>query len=200
MTCHYDVLDWLEPDWVYQPHTDDFARGSLWRRPKIELEVKRVHHSAWQLFRKHHYLDTKLNTSAACFIAFWNGIPVAFTAILHFPHAKVKNIKREHRTVCLPDFQGVGIGNALSNYLGAMCRGLGFRYLSQTSHPSMIKSRAESENWRINQAPTYRRALCGARSAHRNWFDNLRTRLIASCEYVGGALDHDLAKSLWRGA
>lgn len=21
VTCHYDVLDWLEPDWVYEPHT-----------------------------------------------------------------------------------------------------------------------------------------------------------------------------------
>jgi hypothetical protein len=24
VTCHYDVLDWLEPDWVYEPHIAHF--------------------------------------------------------------------------------------------------------------------------------------------------------------------------------
>lgn len=198
VSCHYDILDWLEPDWVYQPHINKFelTRGLL-RRPEIKLEVRRVHHSAWELFRKHHYLDSNLNKSAACFVAFYQDQPVAFNAVLHFPHSKVKNIKRESRTVCLPDFQGVGIGNAMSNYIGSMCRGLGYRYLSQTSHPGMIQYRAKSKDWKMKQAPTYKRSIKGKRSSIDKWCENARTRLVASFEYVGAAMPRDEAKLIW---
>jgi len=95
IACHYDILDWLEPDWVYQPHTGEYYTGRyLHCRPKIELEIKRCHHSTWRLFRKHHYLDTSLNTAAICFCAFYNDTPVAFTAVLHFPHPKAKHKAR----------------------------------------------------------------------------------------------------------
>lgn len=198
VSCHYDIIDWLEPDWVYQPHTNEFYSGRyLHQRPKIELEVKRVHHSAWQLFRKYHYLDTNLNTAAVCFCAFWKGQPVAFSSILHFPHAKVKDIKREHRTVCLPDFQGVGIGNALSDYIGAMCKGIGFRFVSETSHPGMIQFRNKAVNWRMKQAPTHKKALAGTNSARQSWSNQLRQRLVASFEYIGPALPADEARRVW---
>ncbi len=62
VTCHYDVAEWLQPDWIYQPHTNTLARDCL-QRPSIELRVSRVHSSAWELFRRHHYLDTHLHSS-----------------------------------------------------------------------------------------------------------------------------------------
>jgi len=30
VTCHYDVIDWLQPDWIYEPHANSFA----WRQPE----------------------------------------------------------------------------------------------------------------------------------------------------------------------
>lgn len=198
VSCHYDILEWLEPDWIYQPHINQFelARGRL-QRPLIELEIKRVHHSAWQLFRKHHYLDQACNRSARCFVAFWKSIPVAFASVLYFPHPKIKGCWRGHRTVCLPDFQGVGIGNAFSDYMGAVCRGMGFRYISQTTHPSMIRARALSPNWRMRQSPTYKRSLgMGMKSLK---LDSVRTRLVASFNYVGAALPSEEARRIWNG-
>src|SRR5690606_9378955 len=32
VTCHYDVLEWLEPDWVLDMASCQLARGSLYRR------------------------------------------------------------------------------------------------------------------------------------------------------------------------
>lgn len=198
VSCHYDILDWLEPDWVYQPHTGEFYSGRyLHQRPKIAIEVKRVHSSAWQMFRKHHYLDTNINKAAVCFVAFIDTVPVAFAAILHFPHQSANNIKRGHRTVCLPDYQGVGIGSALSNYVGSICRGLGYRYISQTSHPAMIRTRNNSSLWVMKQSPTHHRALAGTTSGRRSWFLQARTRLVASFEYIGPALDRDEARRIW---
>lgn len=75
VTCHYDVLDWLEPDWVLDMASGQLARGSLWRRPPIEIEIARCHHRAWSLFAAHHYLSRTLNRAARCYLATWNDEP-----------------------------------------------------------------------------------------------------------------------------
>jgi len=201
VSCHYDIAEWLEPDWIYQPATNEFVGGRSLRRPQISLEVKRVHSSAWQLFRKHHYLNTSLNTSSVCFCAFWDDIPVAFTSVLHFPHPIRKNTKREHRTVCLPDYQGVGIGNAMSAYIGSVCKGLGWSFISQTSHPAMIRARAKSDKWRMiakpnNKTQTMGRELTSKHGAKTNGF---ATRMRATFEYIGKALLRDEAQAVWNG-
>lgn len=198
VSCHYDIAEWLEPDWIYQPATNEFTGGRSLRRPKINLEIKRVHSSAWQLFRKHHYLNTSLNTSAVCFCAFWDDAPVAFTAVLHFPHPRRKNTKREHRTVCLPDYQGVGIGNAVSAFIGSICSGLGFNYISTTANPAMIYSRAKSKDWTMSKTPKLnsnggRKRLATMRGTFASG------RFTAAFEYVGHALPKDEAQRIWNG-
>ncbi len=199
ISCHYDIIEWLEPDWVYQPHTGEFLLGrSLWRRPEIKLEICRVHPSAWKLFRKHHYLNTNLNTSAVCFCAFWDNTPVAFTAVLHFPHPIRKNTKREHRTVCLPDYQGVGIGNAMSAYIGSVCKGLGWSYLSTTANPAMINSRVKSELWNMTKSPSMnsnggRNPLASLAKTYAD------SRFTAAFEYIGTALPREEARKIWNG-
>lgn len=196
VTCHYDVIEWLEPDWVYQPHTGELLVGrSLHQRPKIELTIRRVHHSAWNIFRKHHYLSHDLHPAAVCFVALWNNIPVAFTAWLPFPHSVRLKTKREHRTVTLPDYQGVGIGNRLSGYIASMWRGLGYSAISTTSHPSMIQSRNRSRVWKMTQLPQRRSA--GGKRADPDLKNNFAIkRLTASFEYVGEAMNADEARSL----
>lgn len=154
VSCHDDIAEWLEPDWIYEPSTDRFAARRSLRRPQIEIQVRRVHSSSWQLFRKHHYLNHDINKSARCYVAFWNDRPVAFGSFLHFVHSRVKNTKIEHRTVCLPDFQGVGIGNALSAWIGAMLKSEGLSFISRTSHPAMIASRCKSPIWSMTQKPS----------------------------------------------
>ncbi len=196
VSCHYDIAEWLEPDWIYQPATNEFAGGRLLRRPKINLEIKRVHSSAWQLFRKHHYLNTSLNTSAVCFCAFWDGVPVAFTAVLHFPHPKRQNTKREHRTVCLPDYQGVGIGNAMSAFVGSVCKGLGYSYLSTTANPAMIYARAKSKDWKMTKIPKLNSN--GGRKPLATMRDTFASnRFTAAFEYIGSALQKDEAERMW---
>jgi hypothetical protein len=77
VTCHYDVTEWLEPDWVIDMATATFARRRL-RRPPIELEIFRCRRSAWRMFAHHHYLSGALAQYARCYLALWEGVPVAF--------------------------------------------------------------------------------------------------------------------------
>lgn len=79
------------------------------------------------------------------------GRPAVFTAVLPFPHPH-KPGWREHRTVCLPDFQGVGIGNAMSEFVASMFAARG-SYRSTTSNPAMIRHRAKSPLWRMKRGP-----------------------------------------------
>jgi GNAT superfamily N-acetyltransferase len=55
--------------------------------------------------------------------------------------------KREHRTVTLPDYQGVGIGHALWTHIAALWKALGFRATSTTTHPAFIAARRRDLNW-----------------------------------------------------
>jgi ABC-type lipoprotein export system ATPase subunit len=148
VTCHDDVEPWLQPDWVVNMNDCTFKWGCL-RQPRLRVEINQVSIKAWELFKHHHYLSATLHKASACYMASIDGSPAAFCSVLHFPHAKEKKFKREHRTVVLPDFQGLGLGNLLSENIGRHYLSLGFRFISTTSHPAMIHYRAKSKNWRI---------------------------------------------------
>jgi GNAT superfamily N-acetyltransferase len=65
----------------------------------------------WKMFAKHHYLSHSHNNAANVFIATVNDEIAGFISVLHFPHrVKLKYIKKVHRLVILPDYQGAGIG------------------------------------------------------------------------------------------
>jgi len=190
VSCHYDILDWLEPDWVFEPHINKMSWGRLWRRPLIKLDIFRTNKESWGLYRHHHYLSTSLNPSAVCFEAFWGSKPVAFSAWLPFFGKGVKHGRREHRTVCLPDYQGVGIGNAVSNLCSWYWRSHGNRVFSTTSHPAMIKTRWASPLWRMTRPP----GITG-KDSKRN-VKHAVDRLSAGFEFIGRELPNASVKGL----
>lgn len=191
--CHDDVIDWLQPDWVYLPATGQFAWRSLRRRPAIVLEVAACAKATWQLFAPHHYLSHALAPSAVCLLARWEDRPVAFSAWLPFVGAG-RPARREHRTVTLPDYQGVGIGPALSDLAASAWRGLGYRATSTTTHPGLIRSRQRSPYWVLRRAPSLASGHeRGGRLRHAT------TRLTAGFEYTGPALPRKLAGLLLGG-
>lgn len=154
VTCHYDVEPWLQPDWVLDMSSGDFKWGSL-RRPEITLEIFRCHHSAWRIFAEHHYLSADISKAAFCFVGCIDSRPVVFDAWLPFfgRLAGSKKGMRGHRTVCLPDFQGLGLGNRLFTECAKMWAGLGYRVFSGTAHPAEIKKRLESSDWVMTRTP-----------------------------------------------
>jgi len=182
VTCHYDVEDWLQPDWRYDAASGEFAWRSLQRRPPIQLSIRRVDTAAWRLFSPHHYLDHDLNRAAKCFLGEVNGRPAAFTAVLHQPHWN-DGWWREHRTVCLPDFQGVGLGNAMSEFVAGLFVATKKHYRSTTSHPAMIRHRMHSPLWEMLRAPSFS-ALPGASTSIAAKTSTYQ-RLTAGFQYVG---------------
>lgn len=179
VTCHYDVSEWLEPDWVYDVSASSFTWGRL-RRPEITIKIERCHNSAWKLFRGHHYLSAELNHSAHCYVASINDEPAGFCAVLPFPHPQLKNVWKEHRTVVLPDFQGIGLGNRLSEHVGSILKQQGKRLISTTSHPAMIGYRNKSDKWVLTKSP--RRNPASKSGIQKK---TASARLTAAFEYIG---------------
>ncbi|MFN0018872.1 MAG: GNAT family N-acetyltransferase [Pirellulaceae bacterium] len=145
VTCHYDILEWLAPDWHLDMATGRLARGTLQRRP-IRLQVRRCRQSLWPLFARHHYLSGGLSRAATCYVALWDGRPVAFCAAL--AQLGCRGRKRISRLVTLPDYQGLGIGLRLAERVCEDQSTRGFRISIATSHPAVIGYCTSSPQWR----------------------------------------------------
>jgi GNAT superfamily N-acetyltransferase len=193
VTCHYDVAEWLDPDWILDMATGDLRRRRL-RRPPIELEIHRCKLAAWQLFKRHHYLSGSLAASARCFLTTWQGVPVNFCATL--PVIGKKNHRRFTRIVTLPDYQGIGIGMHAVAAVAESHRAEGHRINVTSSHPTLIRHCQNSPLWRaVNVKKTG-----GTKSSPR--FPGYRSaagRAVVSFEYLGlnrGLRIFDPARSL----
>jgi GNAT superfamily N-acetyltransferase len=148
VACHYDIIEWLQPDWVFEPHLAAFEWRSLQRRPEIAVEIRSVGKRVWPMFSKYHYLTSRLAPSAVCLGGFIAGHCVAFTSAIRFMHPIAKNLYQEHRTVVLPDYQGLGLGAILSDWLGLALWQRGWRLHATIGHPAVIAYKSRSPRWR----------------------------------------------------
>ncbi len=195
ISCHEDVVEWLCPDWILEPHAGRFAWRLLQRRPNIDLDICRISRAHWGLFAPHHYMTGALNQSATCFGAYYHGRLVAFSAWLPFVGSlrSGKRGRRNHRTVCLPDFQGVGIGAAIADTIAAMWSGLGFEALSRASHPAVMRAHIRSPLWKqtgFGFSSLDGGLLKGPTNARTH-----RRRALSSI-YVGPPMQHENALAL----
>ena len=152
-TCHYDLEEWLQPDWVLEPATMTFRWRSVQRRPGINCSIRRVPWETWKVFSRFHYLTAELHVAARCFCLFVDGQPAAFAAALYRPHPKVSGIWALTRGVVLPDYQGMGLIFALIDRLGSVYKAKKLRLRSYPAHPGYIRSHDRSENWFMAKAP-----------------------------------------------
>ena len=152
-TCHYDVIEWLQPDWILEPETMTFTWRALRRRPTVEAHIQRVEYSAWSRFAPYHYLTAELNSAAQCFGVIIDNEIVCFAGVIHFPHPKIKNIKRVTRLVTHPDWQGLGLGFVLVDALGAAYKAMGYDLRTYPAHPSFVRAFSHSPRWRLLKVP-----------------------------------------------
>jgi GNAT superfamily N-acetyltransferase len=165
----------------------------------LELDIYPVNGRAvWHLFAPHHYLTQSYAGHRAFLAVTEDGEPVAFASSISFPHKHIKNARRSHRTVVLPDYQGLGLGGRLSDWLGAWHLAQGHRFYSRTTHPRMGAYRDASPLWRATAGSGKRQTPSHFKKAPRGathggeWHVDL-SRIAYSHEYVGQNLDSAVA-------
>jgi GNAT superfamily N-acetyltransferase len=195
-TCHRDILEWVQPDWYFDTTDGTLHDGRLLRRPSIELRIYPCKRDIWGMFAPHHYLSHVLASAARCFLATaeFEGVTsvVGFVSCLPFPSGSLKRAWREHRTVVLPDFQGLGIGPRISDAVAELHQTEGKRYFSRTAHPRFGAYRNKrNSGWMPTSQNKYAREQAQDAGTHTgaeriNSFggDN---RLAFSHEYIGKA-------------
>lgn len=160
VTCHNDVTDWLQPDWVLNTDLGTFEWRSVQPRPSIPVRIVEDHRLAsqlWPMFREHHYLSHDLARSARKFLAYvtldGQERVAGFASVL--PVMGHKGWRRGHRHVVLPDFQGIGLGNRMIQTIAqTLWESERLRYREVTSAPGFIAHRRRHpERWRLASAP-----------------------------------------------
>lgn len=201
LSCHYDVLDWIEPDWIFDTSTGVFERAAagrrLRRRPTFELEIRQVDGSFWPLFEPHHYL--KLPRMVACryFVGFVDGEPVAHLGVA--PRLEVGGV-RACRMVIMPEWQGAGVGTRFLNWImeneitggGRFGERVRVGYF-HTSHPGLCAALRRDPRWEQISAVTHG----GHRgSSNKSITKSLHRRLAAEGKTgLTGGLDKSARKA-----
>lgn len=159
LTCHYDVLDWIQPDWVFDTGTMQFHARWLQPRPRIDLDIWETDWSYWKAFKPHHYLDLGPMYAATCYVGSVDGEPVT-----HLGMATRAGLTeaRACRLVVMPEWQGAGVGVRFLNEVCDMWLrgdnrfGKKMSTLFHTSHPGLCAAlRRDTKHWSQVSAVMY---------------------------------------------
>lgn len=154
LSCHYDILDWLEPDWVFDTATGKWSGRSLWRRPSFELQIHETDWRFWPMFEPHHYLKLPKMVAARCYVGTVEGVPVCHVAV----GCKNKGKEAEARAcrlVVMPEWQGAGVGTRFLDAVAQLqlegrgrLKGRNVTTIFHTSHPGLAMALRRSKKWR----------------------------------------------------
>jgi ABC-type lipoprotein export system ATPase subunit len=150
-SCHYDIFEWLMPDYVLSPEKGGALEKGEWLRqgkPSIELSVHRCKPKVWDLFKKHHYLTEDVNEAYIFLLFELNNKPIAINVMgIQVGKTDCFRSYRESRIVVLPDYQGMGIGSKISEFCAGISKFSKSNYYTKTSNPALGEYRNKNINW-----------------------------------------------------
>lgn len=160
LSCHYDVIEWLNPDWIIdcnkQQYTDRrLLRQGYERQEKLKFDIRETGRETWKYFSKYHYLSDKMPAGhIETFGLFNDENQIGFICYANYvPYRKsdknkgVKKIMHSNRVVIHPDYAGIGLGILLCNATANIMHRKGYRVMAKFSSIPMYKSRIKDKNW-----------------------------------------------------
>lgn len=185
-SCHYDVMEWLMPDWTCSPQKGGMLERGDWLRqgrPKIKLQVSRTEHDTWKFFKAHHYLSDKVSESFSHLLFTIDNKPVGICVYAPMPSGTLKNAYRFSRIVVTPDFQGLGIGKSITEFTAAILKARGYRMYIKTVNPALGEYMGTSESWKATAKNKKIRTDMITRPERRKWKQIIRSSYCY--EYIG---------------
>lgn len=154
LACHYDIEDWLQPDWILDTRNWSFRWRSVQRSPSIGINIFEASWTQWwPLFEPYHYLKLPRPLGTFYVAATEDGSPVA--CVLVSTGAGLK-WARMTRLVVLPEWQGAGVGVKFITAIAERWRtglnryGVSVPTSITTSHPGLCAAIPRSKGWRAD--------------------------------------------------
>ena len=158
-SCHYDVIEWLNPDWIIDCNEQSYTnRRSLWRsserQEKLNFEIRECKRSTWNMFSKYHYLSEKLPGGIIeTFGLYLNGKQIGFQCFANYvPHKNKRRPMQMHsnRTVVHPDYAGLGLGIHIINETSKIMKARGFDVRAKFSSTPVYKAfKRQVDKWQL---------------------------------------------------
>ena len=136
-------------------------------------------------------MSQDLNKAAKCFVLTMSDKPVAFMAILPFPHGHIKNGFRVSRVVVLPDYQGLGLGFVIIDYFAALYAKDNKTMYIKTSNPALFGAMSKNlDKWHL-AGETKKEDLSSDKIKENQMANDMgfRNAITKSYKYIGPKSD-----------
>lgn len=159
LSCHYDVLDWLNPDWIIDANKQTYTnRRLLWqdfkRTEQLQFDIREADKSTWRYFSRYHYLNEKLAGGKQLFYGLWDGNnQIGFLAFTNYvPHRKDRLQKMQlhfNRLVIHPDYCGFGLGIHFLNKCSKLVADLNYEVCGKFSSAPVFNALKANKSWKM---------------------------------------------------
>lgn len=159
LSCHYDVLEWLVPDWLidcneqkfFVREQDDFF---FTRREQLVFTIRKIGRDSWRYFSKYHYLSERLpGGKIHLYGLFCGDKQIGFQCFANYTPTRPGSIPIYHsnRTVIHPDYQGLGLGIKLINESSRVFKTEfpSYKIMAKFSALPVFKAMIKQKQWRF---------------------------------------------------
>lgn len=174
-SCHYDVIEWLNPDWVIDCNKQEYIdRRSMVdaheRIDQLRLDVREVGRESWPYFSKYHYLSERLPGGKIFTFGLFEGANQigfqCFAAYIIGDHRTFFS----NRTVIHPDYAGLGLGILLINETSKEMVRRGYRVKAKFSSTPIYRAMSRQKLWRCTKiAKPIKRPTIGGKAIQTTW-------------------------------
>lgn len=190
ISCHYDVLDWLDPDWVIdcneQKYIDRRNEVGGERKKKMCFDIREIDGSSWKRFSKYHYLSDNVPGGFTFFYGLFLGDKqIGFQCFAEYTPWGDKSKKRIlhfNRTVIHPDYVGFGLGMKLINETSKIMLKKGYRVMGKFSSIPVFKAMSKDKSWVLKNESFFTPSGGGNMIRKTSFRNKVKTW---SFEYVG---------------
>lgn len=107
---------------------------------------------------------------------------IGFCAVIHYPHPKNTRLKHIHRLVIHPDYQGIGLGKKLLNFVAKLYAKQNYDVRLITSAKNLIFGLNRDKNWGCTNYGKFKISNVGDKKLARS---SSKERITASFKFIG---------------
>lgn len=92
-------------------------------------------------------MNHEISNSSRCYGLYKDEKIIGFLAVIHWAHPNNKKIKKVHRLVIHPDYQGIGLGIKFLNEIAKIYTSKKFDFMITTTAKNLVGGLKRSEKW-----------------------------------------------------